>query len=181
MSDFLRMRGYRGCNEVACIGRAMLRAEEYGLEAAFKATDMKKNFTTLEIVKYIEDNYEDRIWPVTWMAKALNVRYGGFGISVGGVLLDQFSQAGDEGDVEMFYDQLMDRQVPCETVMILKKRLASNAASKASRMTNVTIAALVVKAWNAFMTGDDLSSLRYRQGGANPEPFPKVVTAADLA
>lgn len=34
--------------------------------------------------------------------------------------------------------------------------------------------ALIVKAWNAFVEGRKIGVLRYRAGGANPEPFPEV-------
>jgi len=35
------------------------------------------------------------------------------------------------------------------------------------------IAALVIKAWNAYRDGAPVRQLKYRIGGANPEKFPE--------
>jgi hypothetical protein len=35
--------------------------------------------------------------------------------------------------------------------------------------------AVIVKAWNAYRLGDQISMLKFRAGGAKPETFPEIV------
>jgi hypothetical protein len=35
--------------------------------------------------------------------------------------------------------------------------------------------AVIIKAWNAYRDGREVKSLRWTQGGANPEPFPEAI------
>lgn len=37
------------------------------------------------------------------------------------------------------------------------------------------VAALVVKAWNAYRTGRPVTNLRWRSGGSSPEAFPTAL------
>jgi hypothetical protein len=59
-------------------------------------------------------------------------------------------------------------------VLLLRKRLQENRASRRARLDNVYIAALVIKAWNAFIQGRPLRVLKWSLEPPISEPFPKI-------
>lgn len=58
-------------------------------------------------------------------------------------------------------------------IYLLRERLVQNAASKA-RVSEDYLAALAIKAFNSFVSGEKLKYLRFREKGASPEAFPVV-------
>lgn len=59
-------------------------------------------------------------------------------------------------------------------IYLLRSRLEKNAISTVARIDTVMIHALIIKAWNVYLHGGELGSLRWGRGGANPEPFPAM-------
>lgn len=60
-------------------------------------------------------------------------------------------------------------------IRALRKRLEDNIASRNAKLDQVTLHAYVIKAWNLWREGREISQLMWRRGGANPEPFPELV------
>lgn len=58
-------------------------------------------------------------------------------------------------------------------IYLLRERLVKDASSKA-RVSEDYLAALTIKAFNAFTAGEKLKYLRFREKGASPEAFPVV-------
>ena len=58
-------------------------------------------------------------------------------------------------------------------IRLLRERLIDNTISK-GKMTKKYMIALSIKAWNAFVDGRALKSLRFRDSGDNPESFPAI-------
>lgn len=58
-------------------------------------------------------------------------------------------------------------------VYLLRQRLIDNATAK-GKMTRRYMAALFVKAWNAYASSRKLKYLRFRETGDCPEPFPTI-------
>lgn len=58
-------------------------------------------------------------------------------------------------------------------VLVLRERLVLNAASKA-KVGEDYVAALVIKAWNAYRKGENIKALRFREKGKSPEGFPGI-------
>jgi len=48
-------------------------------------------------------------------------------------------------------------------------------ASTRDRMRADVIIALVLKAWNAYRSGETIQLLRFKVGGAHPEKFPEPI------
>lgn len=61
-------------------------------------------------------------------------------------------------------------------VYVLRSRLEKNAISTTVKLENLTICAFIIKAWNAYIRGDDMKILRWTRGGANAEEFPELET-----
>lgn len=57
-------------------------------------------------------------------------------------------------------------------VRVLHETMARISGPRA-RVAHDVATAYVIKAWNAYRDGREIGLLRYRPGGANPEPFPE--------
>ncbi|MGH3599440.1 MAG: hypothetical protein ACRDQH_04040 [Pseudonocardiaceae bacterium] len=80
-------------------------------------------------------------------------------------------------DCEHFFELLADgsdlsRNHP---VFVLRRTIIDTSLAKSSRVSiNETVLTVyIIKAWNAYRDGKDISILRWRVGGANPEVFPE--------
>jgi hypothetical protein len=92
--------------------------------------------------------------------------------SVAGLTHWLFSQI-DTSDAAEFFHLLISGAIVPEThpVLVLRKRIQTEAA-KPGRVDEDHMLAFVIKAWNAYRAGEQISFLRYKPGGANPEKFP---------
>jgi len=94
--------------------------------------------------------------------------------SVLGGLYLAFTQI-DPEDAEFFFGELgskMNQDSP-QPIFMLQKSLEDNYRNVKGARNTTYLAAITVKAWNAFRAGDDIGVLRWRAGGANPESFPE--------
>lgn len=81
----------------------------------------------------------------------------------------------DSEDCEHFYALIRgehDGLTKGHPVRVLHETIARVSGPRARLATDVATA-YVIKAWNAYRDGRDVGLLRYRPGGANPEPFPE--------
>ncbi len=62
-----------------------------------------------------------------------------------------------------------------DPVGLLRDRLLRNAASHVAKMDRYLISALIIKAWNAYIRGVPMVSLRWRRGGSATEQYPVMV------
>lgn len=175
LAEHLKLLGYADYNTIAAIGEALCRSDEYGIESALHSASGYEH-TLQHSLRWITGNYEDRVRPVTSLSRAVQKRYKGVSAKTAALILDQLAQkSADPEDVEGFFDELLERKVPSVQVFLLVKQLRANAESRKGHMPQRTIAALVIKTWNAWIQGVDMKTLRFRQGGAKPEAFPQVI------
>jgi hypothetical protein len=80
---------------------------------------------------------------------------------------------------QRFFTELKDAVGLTQTnpVYHLRERLISNGAAKA-KLPHLQILAIFFKAWNAYRSGKPMRSLRWRNDGPKPEPFPVIDNAA---
>lgn len=171
LSDYLKLDGYKDYRYVGSIGSALLRADTIGLSAAFR-TSNGNDYTIKAQRDFIHLNYETRIKPIIRRCVNVSNAYGGTNTATLGALFDIFRRS--EDDYMEFVDQLLNRKAACTSVRLLQNRLKANADSKQGKLPQAVIAAYIVKAWNAYMRGDDIKQLKYAQGGAHPESFPEI-------
>lgn len=82
----------------------------------------------------------------------------------------------DEEDCSFFFDRIRDGQglVEGDPVLVLRKRVLIDATNERNqKLKPFHLLALLIKAWNAYRMGEQLNNLRWRTGGARPEPFPE--------
>lgn len=177
LNDWLTLAGYPDANVVGTIGRMLYRADTYGLSKSFSLPVSCKD-TVQTLFEYCCDNYETRIAPLTTICKNVQRAYsdgnrGGLNNGTIGALFDVFRRAGDD-NLDEFVGQLLNRRTACTSVRLLQNTLNKNANSKVGKLPQIVLAAYIIKAWNAYMSGDDIKQLKYTQGGAHPESFPEV-------
>jgi len=85
----------------------------------------------------------------------------------------------DAEDAEFFWDRLVDGQGlesgnPIYSLREMLRREAMSASTR-DRMRADVIIALVLKAWNAYRSGETIQLLRFKVGGAHPEKFPEPI------
>lgn len=172
LADFLKMEGYKNYNIVGAIGKMLYRSDSYGLENSFTMPTIGKD-TVQTYFEYIKENHDERIEPLVTPCKSVQRVYPGIMNGTTGILFDQFRKAGED-NFTVFVQQLTNQRAACMSVLLLQNHLRKNSDSKQGKMPQRMIAALIIKTWNAYMRGDDIKTLRFTQGGANPESFPEI-------
>lgn len=114
-------------------------------------------------------------------AARLNYAVGG-SPSMWGALIHILRMVDDDApeDADLFFDAIMNGAGLHEddAPYVLRERLLSAVVKTGSRVRGMRedeMAAIVVKAWNAYRRGDRIRMLRWRPGGAKNEPFPQPV------
>lgn len=163
LADQLALHGYTNANDLASVIKFLNDVETLGEWPS--AQHHKVN--ALKALRMLEKR--PHLPEVVSQAKAISIA-SGITRSVVGVYLVLFPEV-DADDAEAFWSaastgaNLHDRH----PVLALRRRAASRLEE---RMPTVVMAALTVKAWVAFRQGADVAQLRWRRGGATPEPFP---------
>ena len=172
VQDNLKILGYTDVNCLAAVGKGIQRAETFGITSAFNLGN--SDFTVKSSVDFIVDNI-DRIEAVKTRSRNFVAKYKGVTLATIGSIIDNLLQNGvTDEDLDYFLDQVLDREPPSKTVMLLKNRLNQNANSNMGRLPQIVIAAFIVKTWNAYINGTEIKSLHFRIGGARPEEFPEI-------
>lgn len=61
-----------------------------------------------------------------------------------------------------------------DPIILCRERLLAHAIDKHKKLNQETIAALIIKAWNAYERGETIKQLKYTAGGVNKESFPAI-------
>lgn len=101
-----------------------------------------------------------------------------------GALHYRFCELLSEEDADVFFARLWDGNElsPGDPVFTLRERLLSEAARAAAKgkMTYRYRGALTIKAWNAWIRGQEVRQIMWRPGGARAEQFPVIRGAEDI-
>lgn len=176
-ADFLRMQGYADSKMLAAIGATLYRKTCNGIESCFNRSSSDE-ITLFSILRFTQDNYEEKIAPLLPSCRKVKSRFTGVRAGTLAALFDTFMEAGDD-DFDEFINQLVGDTDPCRSVRLLRDKLFTNMARKDGKLPQKTIAALFIKAWNAFMMGTEPEILKFAQGGAHPESFPEIYLGND--
>jgi hypothetical protein len=80
----------------------------------------------------------------------------------------------DKDTADLFWEKLRYGEDLEEghPILQLRARLTANAIDRTHKLDRYMIAALIIKAWNCFVTGERKSDLRWRRVGPGAEKFP---------
>jgi hypothetical protein len=118
-----------------------------------------------------------------WLPLARKVlRETGLRVSATGLLAYLFEEV-DPGEGERFFEALCIRTgkpagSPIRALQSILERLH---AERTYQLTSYVLFAMVIKAFNAWREGRDIYLLAFKPWGANPEPFPEILTREEVA
>lgn len=173
-SDVLAMHEFANASSMAAIARHMVIWEREGRHPSLVSGGRYKAISNPAIHEYAAAHY-DELDTALRRVRALR-QIGGppGGYALWGGLAVQFARL-DDADADDFLAHLATGEslTVGHPILMLRNRLSANLAARA-QLPPVEIAALAIRAWNAYRAGvAKLGSLRWIRGGANPEPFPE--------
>lgn len=165
-ADILHVVGEKNCRSIAA---ALIVVSDI---QAGKTDFVSKKISNADILNML-DNHPGIRDSLKW-GRAL-VKLSPDSISVAMHYL--FSISSHEKMADRFFASLstgenLDADSP---IYLLRQRLIDNAMSKA-KINRRYIAALFIKSWNAWASGLQVKSLRFRETGDAPEQFPMIKT-----
>lgn len=169
-SDALRLRGIGQYVSLAAITRrvAMWEASAEFMFGSNVHPTKTQLFATLEAHPSLPE--------VAKQAESVAHKCG-MPASIVGLCIWLFSQVPDAAeDAEFFFGRLSDFQglVKGDPIYELRKAVEQSKSVRGERSARY-LAAITIKAWNAFRRGDKVGLLRFTTGGASPEKFPKPI------
>ena len=177
-ADELQMRGYNNAPALSALTSAFIRLRGSGLRDAVDSQAVpysrKRSASTSEIIATVEKT------PLlqTLNSTSSTKQYKGITRTIGAILHYAFSRVeGDHTDADFFFARLRDgSELPIDSPILKLRNILDALQSKKHTTSSAShIAALTIKAWNAFRLGQTPQSLSFRMGGANPERFPEPI------
>ena len=180
LADFIEMYGAPDANNLACVVSFMHRFEQNDRKLESVVYKSANCQTIRSQFSYFLNN-EDHCAFLKEKARLITRKYRGVSNGPMSVVVHCLYESSPD-DADAFIESLIsDAPSKYQPIRMLQARLNSNASKRSSdeRLSQKQICAQTVKAWNAFMRGDEISCLKFTEGGANPESFPIVYKEVD--
>lgn len=180
LGQYLAAHGEKNATTLSGVLTAMWQHKHTGRFDGQTADQVRRG-TKADMVGVLNDHPDIR--DVTSIAKRLGVRYGLPGGAVGALYYHLIHS--DPVNAEMFFDLLSTGVVTDERdqpiALAIKTFLEDK--GKLRRMTKQHLMALLIKAWNQWVTGEHRQRLTWTPGGHNAEAFPTplVPSSTDLS
>lgn len=179
VADQLKLAGIPQPTLVQSIGIALMLSDMHGIENGMVwSRGYTRNVTTTALTSFCLNSYEHRIKPLVSPVRRVSTK---FSCPSGplGVIFEKFSERPD--DFSFFVDDLCADYSSRRPIGLLANELLKSKTSKDGKLSNTTIAAYIIKAWNAYLRGEEPKFLRFNYGGAHPEKFPSIYMGDDAA
>lgn len=168
-NDVLSIHEFKNSTAVAAAARILIIWEQTG--TATNNAHRDKVPTHPEVLQYAVAHKSSL---EQWASRSTKLRLAGIpgGAGLWTALLTAFARI-DGADAEVFADRVADgaNLAAGDGILLLRNRLMEQRGAKA-RLRTEEIAALIVKAWNAYRERKPVGVLRWTRGGATPEDFP---------
>lgn len=175
LSDVLSMRGYSNSGQLSSLSRAIVRKQKYGLQAAFIASGAggKYPYTNgecLQVVEAHEDQLREAIRITEKVCRLLHVPIVVFA-TICYELLNY-----DNELTTSFFNQIRNGEnlKTGDPIYALRSVLLKLATKPNISTSNVWVAAITIKTWNAWVNNKEVWNLRFRMLGDAPESFPEI-------
>lgn len=182
LADDLRLAGASSSKLLATVIRALYAYDAGVTPDAYFASDRYKSVVTDADYNRFYNTHKDEIDVITaYTGKFYNNLRKHTAPVIGpralAFLFATFYNIDSEEAVNFFGMLSSSKVAGCSNVILqLRQKLADLARMSATPSMRI-VAACVIKTWNAYITGETLSQLTFRGGGAHPEKFPKVKAA----
>lgn len=171
LADILQIRGEANATALAALIRRVVLVERHGLPVAFLSSTAGYVLTNRECLEWFEENQwvRDYVHPGRKVARHSALNGAG-----AGVLMWYFEML-DTEDAQHFFARLIDgvNLTERDPIHVLRKAHKTIIDDSRGERNQRYIAAITIKAWNAYREGREISMLKFRPGGANPESFPE--------
>lgn len=178
LSDDLTISGFTATSHIAALTRILFYKNErhMGVTTLLGRGQAVSTVSDSRLYDYFLANKEAIIETQRRVAK---IYYSVRDLEISQTILNILVPAFDDVSVEdatCFWERLSTGITDTENdpIIILRKKLADNAHNKANKIPRSVIAALIIKAWNFYMRGEQVKMLKFTSGGANPESFPEI-------
>ena len=172
LGDILAIHGEPSATSLAAVVRKTIIAERWGLRAATTGGHSGYPLTNRECAEWLAANgwVRDYVQP--------GRRIGGstpISGTLAAVMIRMFDDI-DAEDSRHFWSRLDTGLELTETdpIYILRRTFRNLNDDSKSGWNQRYIAAITIKAWNAYRAGEEIGLLRFRTGGAKPEAFPEA-------
>lgn len=173
LNDYIALAGYEDTNNLSTIAYNLYRCYKNGLQGVLYKNANEGGGSIRSVFAFFLEHDEECIFLKRQAAK-ITKRYKGIPAGPLACFIREFYKSSEE-DAEYFIEQLISNSTELQPINMLRERLIENSCSmQHNRMTTRQVLALIVKTWNAYMTGSELKILRFREGGKAPEEFPTV-------
>lgn len=173
LSDMLKLEDYPNADTLAAITRQFAFYDKKGNLEEGLGKVSKSVFSMRQLLAYVHENYESQdMAKITTLTNRVKKQRRPSGMW--GLLIREFLKS-SEDDTEDFLYQVAGTKGSSDAVAMLLEKLRKNEESATGASTHL-VAAWIIKAWNAWMQGETVTSatLRLRLGGTRPEAFPTV-------
>jgi hypothetical protein len=170
-ADALRLRGEVNVIDLASVTRRV-DAWERGFHRPSSATVMQPTFAQLSATLEAHPEIRDSATVAKVVTKVLRVQTSIIG------LCHWVFDGIDEPDAKGFFDQLAeaDGLRKGDPVHTLRRSIVDlRGGTRNAGMSDDMLAAWMIKTWNAYRQGRQMSLVRWRAGGVNPEAFPEPI------
>jgi len=171
VGNMLAIRGIQSANEIAGAARIIWTYRRAG--ELYPAGAILRAPTPQEIIALIdaEPTLPEWVrWGGTISRKDRSLRLSRTVIAAVGFI---FSSVSTEQEAKAFFDQLLTPVNQTDATAVLRKRLQQQGFH--TQIHPRVRLALVVKAWNAWVSGERPARLTWRAGGATKEEFPQIL------
>jgi hypothetical protein len=174
LSDVLALHGERDTTNLAAV-LGLLHRYRMGARLDYASRTAPTVPEALELLRE-EPKVREAVFEARHIFRKAKMR-----VSVAGVLLYLFEEADAESG-QKFFDALCDPSAEPSGSPVLKLRshLDRVSAERKYRTPTLILCAMTIKAFNAWRQGRQVESLSYRPGGKSPEPFPQILTRAEI-
>lgn len=170
----LELLGVKDATNIGTVAGRMYRKDHWGIESSVSGSHSE--VTIKAVVKYAVEN-EDRMRHLVSLCRPLCTRFKVVTLGNLAAIADEFERI-DADVCYDFLDQLSARKNQCQPVQRLTAKLDENGRKQVGRYPARVVGALVIKTWNAYLGGSELTSdmLRFRTVGPAAEPFPDIMS-----
>jgi hypothetical protein len=171
-ADTLRLQGVNNYSYVAVLTRSIYDWNLLGpkMFSGGQASSVSTN-------KILWDFYQSNRWidDLVQLASKLQSSIG-IPSRVSGALINEFNNVSAE-DAAFFFERIIngDNLSVGQAAYTLRKTLHDLSNDKRrSQADQKWMAAIIIKAWNKYIDGEECNILSWRPGGRNKEPFPAI-------
>lgn len=170
-ADVLRLHGHKNVTTLAAVARMMMSYEQGG------DIRIKPTYTHSEMMEWLGKNSD----VPNHVNKVMPLLIGsGIARRATTPLVAVRHYAKDKSEADAFMEALRTGQgiFAGNPIFALRRTLENWATTSQISPAPVLVHALTVKAWNAYLRGEEVQVLRFKPGGDKPEPFPKILAEA---